>query len=215
MFHDDQLSSGDGSGGSDDTVMTSSHNSISISHSTGSYYDYSLVVLTEADIKDDPRVHVDLDSLTDYSRDHLLQWLKFRGDNLKHIDTMKDIRTRVLQYFNYKTDSYLVDPTFEQRYKKEKVARYGIGVPLREKISNMNVIPDILKEEINNPYSTAGWTKDLSNLPRFGTHHIDEYHNFINTCYMEKATMIIKIIKIISGVSNYSLKILLIWIQLW
>ena len=67
-------------------------------------YDYSLVVLTEVDV-DDPRVHVDLDKLTTYDRDHLLQWLKFRGDELKHIDTMKEIRTRVLQYFNNKTDS--------------------------------------------------------------------------------------------------------------
>ena len=73
-------------------------------------YDYSLVVLTEVDI-DDPRVHVDLDKLTTYDRDHLLQWLKFRGDELKHIDTMKEIRTRVLQYFDNKTDSYKAHKT--------------------------------------------------------------------------------------------------------
>ena len=78
-------------------------------------YDYSLVVLTEVDI-DDPRVHIDLNSLLLYSRDHLLQWLKFRGDELKHIETMKEIRSRVLQYFHNKTDSQLVDPTFDLVY---------------------------------------------------------------------------------------------------
>ena len=154
-------------------------------------YDYSLVVLTEVDV-DDPRVHVDLDKLTTYDRDHLLQWLKFRGDELKHIDTMKEIRTRVLQYFNNKTDSQLVDPTFDLRYKKSKVIKYGIGVPVVRKMGKLNVVPDLLENEMANPLSTSGWSKDLSNLPSFGLHHIEAYHEKVNKCFMDKATTIKK-----------------------
>ena len=54
---------------------------------SGFNYDFSTIVLTEDDI-DDPRVHIDIDKLLDYDRDHLTQWLKFRGDGLKHVDTM-------------------------------------------------------------------------------------------------------------------------------
>ena len=152
-------------------------------------YDYSLVVLTEVDV-DDPRVHVDLDKLTTYDRDHLLQWLKFRGDELKHIDTMKEIRTRVLQYFNNKTDSQLVDPTFDLRYKKSKVIKYGISVPVVRKMGKLNVVPDLLENEMANPLSTSGWSKDLSNLPSFGLHHIEAYYEKVNKCFMDKATTI-------------------------
>ena len=47
---------------------------------SGVNYYYSSIVLTEADI-DDPRVHIDIEKLPEYDRDHLMMWLKFRGDN--------------------------------------------------------------------------------------------------------------------------------------
>ena len=50
-------------------------------------------MLTEEDI-DHPFIHVDLCKLPNYSRDHLITWLKYCGDTLKHLDNMKEIRNR-------------------------------------------------------------------------------------------------------------------------
>ena len=60
-------------------------------------YNYPLVVMKECDT-DDPCVYVDLDNLPQYDRNHIT-WLKYTGECLKSLDSMKDIRTRVLQYF--------------------------------------------------------------------------------------------------------------------
>lgn len=53
------------------------------------------IMLTEEDI-DHPYIHVDLCKLPNYNRDHLITWLKYRGDTLKHLDSMKEIRNRYM-----------------------------------------------------------------------------------------------------------------------
>lgn len=62
------------------------------------FLDYSNIQLEECDI-DDPYVHIHLDKLPEYKREHLTGWLKYRGDSLKSLDTMKLIRTRYIIYF--------------------------------------------------------------------------------------------------------------------
>ena len=46
-------------------------------------------ILKEQDI-DHPFIHVDLCQLPDYTRDHLVIWLKFRGDTLKRLDSERN-----------------------------------------------------------------------------------------------------------------------------
>ena len=59
-------------------------------------------------------------------------------------------------------------------------------------MGKLNVVPDILKNEMANPLSTSGWSKDLSNLPSFGLHHVEAYHEKVNKCFMDRATTIKK-----------------------
>ena len=53
----------------------------------------SSITLVEEDITD-PCVHVELDKLTDYTKEHLTKWLMFGGDSLKGVRTVKDARIR-------------------------------------------------------------------------------------------------------------------------
>ena len=50
-------------------------------------------MLDEPDIND-PTVHVDLDQLADYSKNHLISWLKFRGDSLQGMKSIKDAHVK-------------------------------------------------------------------------------------------------------------------------
>ena len=150
-------------------------------------YDYSSIVLNENDI-DDPRVHINLANLQIYDRDHLITWLKFRGDSLKRINTMKELRSRVLEYFKTNTAQNLVDPTFGQTYKKAKVDNLGIlqygelpTIPILRQ--SLNPPPEILDNEMANPTSFAGWWKDLSNLRMLTIEHIEKYYQTINDSY--------------------------------
>lgn len=153
--------------------------------------DYSLVVIEEVDI-DDPCVHVDLENLPNYDRNHLISWLKYRGDNLKSLDNMKSIRTRVLWYFKNGTDKNLVDPTLDLKWKKAKVAKYNIFVPQLPKLSVLNVVPDILKHDIGDIQSLDGWSKDLTNMPTFTIQHIDYYYDKVNSAFSHNATRVEK-----------------------
>ena len=145
-------------------------------------HDYSLVVIEEGDI-DDPCVHIDLDNLPKYDRNHLFTWLKYRGDSLKSLDNMKSIRTRVLWYFKNGTDKNLVDPTLDLKWKKAKVAKYNIFVPKLPKLLTLNTVPDILKHDVGDIQSLDGWSKDLSSMPSFSIQHIDEYYDKVNNAF--------------------------------
>ena len=59
----------------------------------------------------DPFVHIDLKNLPNYSRQHIMQWLVYRGDSLQAIHSLKDAKTIVLRYLDNKTNDHLVDPT--------------------------------------------------------------------------------------------------------
>ena len=58
------------------------------------YMDPIDVHLLECDI-DDPCVHIELENLPNYSRQHLMQWLVYRGDCLRGIHTLKDVKSSV------------------------------------------------------------------------------------------------------------------------
>ena len=138
-----------------------------------SNYDYSLVI--EEDDIDDQCVHVDLKDLPNYDKDHLLTWLKYRGDSLKCMDNMKTIRTRVLWYFKNGTDKNLVDPTLDLKWKKAKVNKYNIFVPELPTLAVLNTVPDILRHDVGDIQSLDGWSKDLTSMPSFTIQHIDSY----------------------------------------
>ena len=53
----------------------------------------SSITLVEEDITD-PCVHVELDKLTDYTKEHLTKWLMFRDDSLEGVRRVKDARVR-------------------------------------------------------------------------------------------------------------------------
>ena len=154
-------------------------------------YNYSLVVMEECDI-DDPCVHVDLDNLPQYDRNHLINWLKYRGDCLKSLDSMKDIRTRVLQYFKNGTDNNLVDPTLDLKWKKEKVLKYNIFVPKLKYAARLNTVPDILKHDVGDIQKLDGWSKKLFNMPTFTIEHIDKYYEKVNNAFSQNSTKVKK-----------------------
>ena len=133
-------------------------------------------------------MHIDIDKLLDYDRDHLTQWLKFRGDGLKHVDTMKSLRSRVLEYIKKKTDQKLLDPTLGQIYKKLKAEKFGIQLPVIDERPSLNPVPACLVDDIADPKLSAGWSKDLNSLPRLTLDHIEQYHQSVNEAYFDKPT---------------------------
>ena len=153
--------------------------------------DYSHVVLEESNVND-PCVHINLNELPQYDRNHLISWLKYRGDSLKSLTSMKDIRIRVLRYFDHGTDKNLVDPTFDLKWKKAKVKKCNIFVPKLKKLEKLNVVPDILKYELGDIKGMNGWTKDLSNMPIFTAEHINEYYKKVNNVFCRSSTQVKK-----------------------
>ena len=97
-------------------------------------------MLHESDIND-PTVHVDLDRLADYSKDHLISWLKFCGDSLQGIKSIKDARVRTLHYLNNHLENKIVDPSPDQKWLNQKAARLGITLCKRHTAS----LPDVPK----------------------------------------------------------------------
>ena len=144
----------------------------------------------EEDI-DDPFIHVDLENLADYSKVHLIGWLKYRGDTLKHLDSMKEIRNRVLQYINNCQQNEIVDPTGDLKWKKRKAFRMGIEmrVILNE---SMPECPNVLKNDLGEIKSIAGWSKSLMGLPTFNTSNIKKYYEHINKVIAKKSSIVKK-----------------------
>ena len=56
-------------------------------------------MLTEHDV-DDPHVHIEIENIRTYSKEHLQNWIRYRGDTLKGIANLRDAQVKVLQYFN-------------------------------------------------------------------------------------------------------------------
>ena len=67
---------------------------------------------------DDLHVSVTLSEVLHYPREHLIEWLIYRGDSLKGLDNMKHIRARVVHYHNNGTANTIVDPTPDFKWKK-------------------------------------------------------------------------------------------------
>ena len=80
-----------------------------------SFLDPSYIMLHESEINE-LIVHVDLDKLADFSKDHLISWLKFRGDSLQGIKSIKDARVRTLHYLNNYLENKIVDQSPNQKW---------------------------------------------------------------------------------------------------
>ena len=55
-----------------------------------------------------------------------MQWLVYRGDSLQAIHSLKDAKTRVLRYFDNKTNDHLVDPTLDLKWKRMEASCLGL-----------------------------------------------------------------------------------------
>ena len=139
----------------------------------------------------DPCVHIDLENLPDYSKNHLLQWLIFRGDSLQRVYSLKDAKSRVLGYFDNKTVDHLVDPTLDLKWKCFKAESLGYTLKLSQQVDVS--IPNELCMEINSMKSLDGWAKTLGDIPTSFSHeHIVRYHKEINKMYASSSTLIKK-----------------------
>ena len=129
--------------------------------------------------------------LSEYSRDHLIMWLKFRGDTLKQLNNMKEIRNRVLQYITNKTDNLIIDPTPDQKWLRKKA--YCLGVKIRtQPVPCLPTVPIILKNELGVFKSLNGWSKSLHEKPIFTTEHIHKYYEKIRKQIMKTSTHVKK-----------------------
>ena len=150
------------------------------------------ILLLESDIQD-KHVHIDLENLHNYSKEHTMQWLVYRGDSLKGISNLKDAKSRVLKYFDNKMNDHIVDPTLDLKWKRLKAARIGCK-------SNINLITDVsvcvpseLSFELGSLKSFDGWSKTLDGIPQSFSHdHVVKYHNEINLKHTSSANLVKK-----------------------
>lgn len=158
-----------------------------------SLVDPTSIKLQEDDIDDDT-VHIDVKNLACYKAEHLKKWLIYRGDTLKGIDTLKETQVRVLQYYKNGTQNNIVDPTSDKKWLRKKAEKLGILLS-PGKTNNGNIIiqcPEVLRNEIGHPKNAAGWTKDITNLPKITIYEIEQYHKKINDLVLEKSLKIKK-----------------------
>ena len=105
---------------------------------------------------------------------------------------MKDIRTRVIQYFKNGTYKNLVDPTMDIKWKKAKVLKYNINFVLQLKnFVTLNTVPDILKH-VGDIQRLDGWSKELFNLPKLTVEYIDKYYEKVNDTFSQNSTKVKK-----------------------
>ncbi|XP_057317385.1 uncharacterized protein LOC130662514 [Hydractinia symbiolongicarpus] len=105
----------------------------------------------------------------------------------------------VLQYFKNGTQNNIVDPTSDKKWLRKKAEKLGIllspGKTNNGKTNNGNIIiqcPEVLRNEIGHPKNAAGWTKDITNLPKITIYQIEQYHKIINDLVLEKSLKIKK-----------------------
>ena len=139
------------------------------------------ILLSESDIQD-KWVHIDLENLPNYSKEHIMQWLVYRGDSLKGIRCLKDGRFRVLKYFDNKTNDHIVDPTSDLKWKRMKAACLRCKLVVKVNVFDDITVPSELKFELGMLKNLDGWSKTLDGIPQSFTHdHIVKYHERINS----------------------------------
>ena len=102
---------------------------------------------------------------------------------------MKNIRTRVLQYFKNGTDKNLVDPTLDLKWKNEKVLKNNIFVPKLNNSANLNNVPDVLKHDVGDVQGLDGLSKKLY-MSTFTIMHVDKYYEKVNEAFSQKSTKV-------------------------
>ena len=131
-------------------------------------------------------MHINLENLPNYSRQHIIQRLVYRGDSLQAIHSLKDVKTRVLRYSDNKTN----DHTLDLKWKRLKAS--DLGLPLSDDtvvdvsvLRELSFVPGSLK-------SFNGWTKTLNGVPNIPHEHVVSYHNEISPKHMFSANLIKK-----------------------
>ena len=99
--------------------------------------------------------------------------------------------SRVLQYFNNKQEKDIVDPTGDLRWKNIKANKLGVALRI-ELEPSLPECPDVLKNELGEMKSAAGWTKSLIGVPTFDASRIKTYYGLINNKLAKKATLVKK-----------------------
>ena len=125
-----------------------------------------------------------------YEKGHLLSWLKYRGDSLKSLGNIKDIRCRVLHYFKNNIDNNIVDPTSDLKWKTRKVEL--LGKKLLQKNPTVSEVPEVLRGKLGPLTSTIGWVKSLEGLPRLTINEIELYLEKVSSKNAKKFTSVKK-----------------------
>ena len=107
-----------------------------------SYSDPSVLVLTEKGIED-PHAYITVYDLKSYTIQHLKTNLMYRRDSLKNLETLKDAKVKILQYFRLRTENKLIDQTPNKMFliKKAKLMDLNLG---KEYLSNLPNTPTFL-----------------------------------------------------------------------
>ena len=111
-------------------------------------------------------MHIDLEN---YSRQHIMQ----------AIHSLKDAKTRVLRYFDNKTNHHLVDATLDLKWKRMKASSLGL-ILSADTVVDVSV-PRELSFELGSLKSFNGWTKTLNGVPNVSHEHVVSYHNEISS----------------------------------
>ena len=94
-----------------------------------SHSDLSVLILKENDIKQ-PSVYNTSYDLKSYTIQHLKTWLTYRRDSLKNVETLKEVKVKVLQFFGLRTEKKLIDqaPSKICLIKKAKLMHLTLGL---------------------------------------------------------------------------------------
>lgn len=105
---------------------------------------------------------------------------------------MKDIRSRVLQYYKNNTYTNIVDPSPDLKWKTKKAQSLGRKLLTNTSTVQSSMVPDVLKDKLGPLLSTAGWSKSLEGMPMFTAVHIEQYFTTITEKYSKKYTQVKK-----------------------
>ena len=114
-----------------------------------------------------------------------MQWLVYRVDSLQAIHSLKDDKTRVLRYFDNKTNDHLVDPTLDLKWKRVKASCLGLTLSVVDTVVDVSVSRE-LSFELGSLKSFNGWTKTLNGAPNLSHEYVVSYHNKISSANLIK-----------------------------
>ena len=107
-----------------------------------SYSDPSVLVLTEKGIED-PRAYITVYDLKSYTIQHLKTHLMYRRDSWKNVETLKEAKVKILQYFRLRAENKLIDQTPNKMFLIKKAKLMDVNLE-KEYLNNLSNTPTFL-----------------------------------------------------------------------